>query len=263
MSYEGGLVGPTGPAGSGSGSTGYTGYTGYTGNVGSTGYTGYTGTNGTSAITTWKATGGLGPHPTFFCQSADLVVGNPITIYLAFLANTGNPSLFIGTLTSNLATGLPVTLSIVSTDGIETCTIQVSSLTTTGFYIIVGTVLSTGGPQFTAGKECSFISTIRATNPPLYGLVSIAMQLPPQSTYFIPLSGTAVTANSIVNTLLQIPDGLTQTWIVNAFPAVSAGMIPYIQIDFSNVPTTDSMVVAWSVVSYTSTTVAANVTAPA
>jgi len=93
--------------------------------------------------------------------------------------------------------------------------------------------------------------------------MSIAQEIAPQSSYYITLAGTAVTASSIVNTLLQVPDGASQTWIVNAFPAVSGGGVPYIQIDFSNPPTTDDMVVAWSVVSYTSTTVAADASPPA
>ena len=158
-----GVTGETGPMGDTGGA--YTGPTGSTGPTGPTGSTGATGPTSTSAITTWLATGGSAigaPDPTYFFQSADLVIGHPIEIDVSVTSYSGSEPLFIGTLTSNLATGLPVTLSIVSTDGIESCTIQVSGLIITPYYAISGTVLSTGGTQFTADKECSFVSIIGA-----------------------------------------------------------------------------------------------------
>jgi hypothetical protein len=129
-----------------------------------------------------------------------------------------------------------------------------------------GSILDTNGNTPGVGQVLTGSAGgnfVWSDNPPLYGLVSIPIAVPAQSTYYITLTGTAVTASSVVNTLLQIPDALNQTWIVNAFPAVSAGSVPYIQIDFSNPPITGDMVVAWSVVSYTSTTSVADTSAPA
>jgi hypothetical protein len=136
------------------------------GPTGANGTNGTNGTNGASAVTTWLADGTIGTNPdsTYFFQSANLVVGSAIQIEVATTPYSGSTPLFIGKLQSDLATGLPVAVSIVSSDGSQTCTIRVSSLQNLmGFYNISGTVLSTGDVLFIADTDCSFTSDLMSS----------------------------------------------------------------------------------------------------
>ena len=66
--------------------------------------------------------------------------------------------------------------------------------------------------------------------------------------YYIQIPSTfPITTNAVVQTLLQVPDGVTQNWIVYAQPILSGGK-QYILVSFS-VPVTSALTtISWSVV---------------
>ena len=65
-------------------------------------------------------------------------------------------------------------------------------------------------------------------------------------TYYIPMP-IALTTTSVIQALLQIPDGTTQNWIVDSFPVLHNGQW-YIQVDFSTNVGSSLATISWSVV---------------
>jgi len=82
------------------------------------------------------------------------------------------------------------------------------------------------------------------------------------STYFIATpSGSITTSNAPVVSLLQIPDGATQNWIVDSSPALVSGNW-YVKVDFSTTVRTIGTTISWAVLSNTCTPTTALTTLP-
>jgi collagen type II alpha len=146
------------------GPTGTNGIAGTNGTNGATGPTGATGATGTSGTITWLALGstayGTSPAETQFTQSADLVVGQPQTLSLSTVPNSGDFDIFVGTLESFLALSpLQTLLTITSTSSppIQYASLSVTSKSNkTGILDLITEVVSTGDVAFLEGTDCAF-----------------------------------------------------------------------------------------------------------
>ena len=74
------------------------------------------------------------------------------------------------------------------------------------------------------------------------------------SIYYIPVPvGSITDNNAIVQTTLQVPDGATQNWIVDAYPYYGLDNLWYIKVEFSFAVTNIGTRIAWFIAAPTCT----------
>ena len=230
MSYEGGgsIPGPQGATGA-TGATGGFTFSGPTDSV-----LWYTGSGVTGNINfRWNQTGG----------SAYRIIGGPNANYVMFDDYAGNMQIGPG-LTGSVEILTPSTLQLSGTT---------FKATINGSAGLNGQVLTSNGSNTTWQTPSSLVA---------FGLATCPVD-PGSNIYYIQVpDGSFTTSNAIVQTTLQIPDGSTQNWIVDASPYFGSLGAQYIFVEFAATVTNAGTTIAWSILASDSTPTPALLTVP-
>jgi hypothetical protein len=249
MSYEGGgaIQGPPGPTGATGGFT-FSGPTGailwYDGS-GVTGTTTLTWSNG--ELPAYTMIGGPNENSIMFDDGAGSMritvaeqsVGNSIEI------SAGSA---IINLTDQISGGAPGSLQI-SLNGVNGASGQYLGSDGNGNVIWSIPPTSSGptGPTGPTGGTGPTGPTGPTGGAILSGLAAITDVL--STEYFIALPSTPViTSNAVIQATLQVPDGVSQNWIVYAEPEFGTGGAQYIHVSFSLPVGTVGTTIAWAVI---------------
>jgi hypothetical protein len=251
--YIQGPAGPTGSSGGGgAGSTGATGPTGlaYTGPTGAdstvTGPTGPTGLDGPTGPTGANAVA-AGPEGAVqytdgfgnFLGNDGLTYNGTNTLYNAINGNTIGFDNYDGTMTIIAAKSMSLRAGVTIQPGyVDIYTGQLTFANQAG---ATGQYATSQGPN----------AAVIWTNPAVPSGTSI-INTAGFTTYWIPVCANnadsfITSVNAPVTVTLQIPDGITQNWIVDAVPYLSAGNNWYIQVEFSTLIINTGTSMSWAV----------------
>jgi hypothetical protein len=129
-------------------------------------------------------------------------------------------------------------------DDITVSSVNTGGLTVTGSLTADASTGSAGQVLTSTGTGVEWASTVL-----LSGLAQIGPGGTGFTEYWIIVGPTAVngvTTSASVTATLQIPDGTSQNWIVNADPIIVGG-IAYIHVVFASLVADDAVVVSWCV----------------
>lgn len=235
MSYEGGgtIIGPAGPTGA----TGATGPSG--GPIGPTGATGVTGATGSISFS--------GPTGSVLWYTGSAVTGT--TGF--YLTNPKGDELDL-----NINGGIYPNLDVkynLGESSFKWSNIYSDYLTTN---YITDSTGNYGGPgQFLGSTGSNSLLWQTPSTSLASGLAQIG--LAGSTDYLIPIIPpiTGFTTNAVVQTLLQIPDGATQNWIVYAQPHIDDSLNQSILVSFAYAITNVGTTISWNVIAADSTPV--------
>jgi len=243
----------------GGGGIGPTGATGATGGISFSGPTGAVLWFDGSAVTgttgfTWTETGGMG--------NAYRLSGGPNGNFID-LDENGYMGMFIGQPDVGNAINLgaaSATIGIVDRitgENPQDSFIQLASDTLT---LNIASSPGTNGQVLTSGGQYATWVT------PLTSIASGLAFCPttlPSNTYFISVpAGSFITSNAIVQTTLQVPDGISQNWIVYAEPYFGPLGTQYIKVEFASIVTNSATTIAWTILARDSTPAGATANMP-
>jgi len=94
------------------------------------------------------------------------------------------------------------------------------------------------------------------------GLATIPLNASVVPYYILIPTGYITNANAPVSVQLQVPDGATANWIVDARPVVSSGGVWYIRVDLYSAVSSSLTTVSWMVGAPVATPTTATITLP-